>query len=177
MNQRVSNVRVLAVDPGYDRLGLAVLTGDPSHPEVVWSDCVTPPPGEMAERLAAVHTAIRDAIKKFHPDTLAIEGLFFSKNVKTALGVAEARGAVLAAAGLMRLRVIECSPQEVKLAVTGHGAADKAAVARMVVKLVTLPPRKRLDDELDAIAVGISALPLSTRLIRTSCKEAPVSRN
>lgn len=177
MNQRVNKVRVLAVDPGYDRLGLAVVEGDPSRPEVLWSDCVTPPPGEMCERLAAVHEAVHKAIKKFHPDTLAIEGLFFSKNVKTALGVAEARGAVLAVAGLSKLPVIECSPQEVKLAVTGSGAANKAAVARMVPKLVTLSVKKRLDDELDAIAVGISALPLSTRLMRASCKPGVLSRN
>jgi crossover junction endodeoxyribonuclease RuvC len=177
MNQRVSSVRVLAVDPGYDRLGLAVIEGDPSKPQVVWSDCTLPPPGEMQDRLAVVHDAVQKAIKRFHPDTLAIEGLFFSKNVKTALGVAEARGAVLAVAGLSKIPVIECSPQEVKLAVTGNGAANKAAVARMIPKLVTLPVRKRLDDELDAIAVGISALPLSTHLIRASCKIGSLSRN
>jgi crossover junction endodeoxyribonuclease RuvC len=72
--------------------------------------------------------------------------------------VAEARGAILSVAGKNHLRVIQCSPQEVKLSVTGYGAADKAAVARMIPKLITLPEKKRLDDELDAIAVGIAAL-------------------
>jgi crossover junction endodeoxyribonuclease RuvC len=74
------------------------------------------------------------------------------------MGVAEARGAVLSAAGAAALPVIECSPQQVKLAVTGHGGADKAAVGRMVPRLLSLPEKKRLDDEIDAIAIGITAL-------------------
>ncbi|HVW71971.1 MAG TPA: crossover junction endodeoxyribonuclease RuvC, partial [Candidatus Paceibacterota bacterium] len=81
-------MRVLAIDPGYDRLGMAVLEGDPSKPTLVWSDCVTPPPGEAYERLGVVLESVTAAIKKHKPDALAIETLFFSKNVKTALGVA-----------------------------------------------------------------------------------------
>jgi crossover junction endodeoxyribonuclease RuvC len=153
-------MRVLAIDPGYDRLGLAVVEGDPSCPTVVWSDCATPANGEAYERLGEVLDVVCKAIKKHHPDVLAIETLFFSKNVKTALGVAEARGVVLAAAGAFKLPVHEISPAHVKIAVTGYGSADKKAVANMIPKLVTLSKRKRLDDELDAIAVGIAALPL-----------------
>jgi crossover junction endodeoxyribonuclease RuvC len=156
-------VRVLAIDPGFDRMGMAVIEGDPSKPTLVWSDCVSPPKGAVEERLAAVYKAAADAIKKYSPDVFAVETLFFSTNVKTALGVAEARGAVLAAAGVAGCRVVECSPQEVKLAVTGYGAADKKAVANMIPHLLTLPPKKRLDDEMDAIALGISALTKSRK--------------
>lgn len=152
-------MRVLAVDPGFDRLGLAVVEGNPSKPTVVWSDCVTPADGAVADRLASVFDAVQKAIKKYRPSVVALESLFFSKNIKTAMGVAEARGAILSAAGIARLFVIECSPQQVKIAVTGYGAADKKAVSRMVPKLVALSPKKRLDDELDAIALGICALP------------------
>ncbi len=153
-------MKVLAIDPGFDRLGIAVLEGDPSRPTYIWSDCILPPKGAAAERLAVVYQAAADAIKKHRPDVLAIEKLFFTINNRTsALGVAEARGAVLAAAGLADLPVMEFSPQEVKLAVTGHGAADKKAVMGMVPKLLTLPKRKRLDDEFDAIALAICALP------------------
>jgi len=152
-------MRILAIDPGYDRLGMAVVEGDPSKPVVVWSDCVIPAKGAPAERLAAVSSAVEKALKKHGPDALAIEGLFFSSNKKSALQVAEARGAVLSAAGRAKVPVIECSPQQVKLAVTGHGAADKKAVERMVPRLVALTPKKRLDDEFDAIALGICALP------------------
>ncbi len=151
-------MRILAIDPGYDRLGIAVIEGDPSRPTLVWSDCVEPPKGETAERLAVVLRAVGDAIAAYAPDALAIETLFFSKNTKTALKVAEARGAILATAGAASLPVVECSPQEVKLAVTGYGSADKKAIELMVPKLIKLPQKKRRDDELDAIAIGIAAL-------------------
>ncbi len=150
--------RVLGIDPGYDRLGLAVLEGDASKPTHVWSDCVIPAKGEKEDRLAAVHAAVADAIKKYEPDVLAIETLFLSTNRKTAFGVAEARGAVLAAAGSLNIPIQEYAPQQVKLAVTGYGASDKAAIARMIPHLMSLPVKKRLDDELDAIALAIAGL-------------------
>ena len=162
-----ASIRVLGVDPGYDRLGIAVVEGDPSRPTLVMSDCVIPDKGERKDRLAAVSRTITSAIKKYAPDALAIEALFFNANVKTALGVAEARGAILAAAGLASINVIECSPQQVKVAITGHGGADKKSVAHMIPKLLTLPPKlapkKRLDDELDAIAIAITALAMGGR--------------
>ena len=154
-------MKILGIDPGFDRLGIAVVEGDPSRPVLVWSDCVEPEKGAREERLACVARATSDAIKKYAPDALGIETLFFSVNKKTAIGVAEARGAILAAAGLARLPVIECSPQQVKIAVAGHGGADKKAIESMVPKLLALPKKKRRDDELDAIAVAITALAMS----------------
>jgi crossover junction endodeoxyribonuclease RuvC len=151
-------MRVLAIDPGYDRMGIAVIEGDPSKPVHIWSDCVLPPKGAVEMRLYTIRKAMEEAIEEYAPDIFALETLFFNKNVKTVLGVAEARGALLSVAGKNNLRVIECSPQDVKLSVTGYGAADKAAVARMIPHLIELPDKKRLDDELDAIAVGIAAL-------------------
>lgn len=151
-------MKVLGIDPGFDRLGLAVLEGDPSRPTLVWSDCVSPPKGALETRLAAVYLAVESAVTKHQPDLLSIETLFFSANKKTALAVSEARGAVLAVAGASGIHVREFTPAQVKLAVTGHGGADKAAVARMLPHLLTLPPKLRLDDELDAIAVAIAGL-------------------
>ena len=151
-------MRVLGIDPGFDRLGLAILEGDASKPELVWSECVSPPKGNPEKRLAAVYAAVATAIKDYVPEKIAIETLFFSTNKKTALAVAEARGAILAAAGAAGVRVSEYSPGTVKLAVTGHGAADKSAIARMIPHLIALSSRKRLDDELDAIAVAIAGL-------------------
>jgi len=158
-------MRVLAIDPGFDRMGLAVLEGDPSRPTHVWSECITPPKGTPEERLAAIHEAVKQAIAAHAPEGAAIESLFWSTNNKrSALGVAEARGAALSACAEAGLAVSEHSPQQVKLAVTGYGAADKKAVAAMIPRLITLPPKKRLDDELDAIALGICAL--STHRVR-----------
>ncbi len=151
-------MRVLGIDPGYDRLGLAVVEGDPSRPTVVWSSCVTPDKGPMEERLATVKEAVSSAIRDYSPDIVALETLFFSANKKSAMQVAEARGAVLAAVGEAGAALREYSPGTVKVAVTGDGRADKAAIARMIPHLVTLAPRKRLDDELDAIAVAICGL-------------------
>ena len=105
-------MRILAIDPGYDRLGIAVLEGNASRPTLIWSDCITPAKGVSAERLAEVSRAVTNAIKEYSPDILAIETLFFNKNIKTAVGVAEARGAILAAAGLVSLMVVEYSPQQ-----------------------------------------------------------------
>ena len=151
-------MRVLGIDPGFDRLGLAVLEGDPSKPTLIWSDCVTPEKGAPEVRLAAVGKAVEAALKKHVPDVFAIETLFFSTNRKTALTVAEARGVILAAAGRAGVPVREFSPGQVKLAVTGHGNADKIAIARMLPLLLSLPSKKRLDDELDAIAVALAGL-------------------
>jgi crossover junction endodeoxyribonuclease RuvC len=153
--------RVLGIDPGFDRLGLAVVEGDASRPTHIWSDCVRPPKGTPSERLGAVLVAVEAAIRKHNPDSVAIETLFFSTNKKTALAVAEARGAVLAACGRTSCPVTEFSPAQVKLAVTGYGSADKKAIARMIPHLIALPKKKRLDDELDAIAIAIAGL--STR--------------
>jgi len=151
-------LRVLAIDPGYDRLGIAVVEGDPSRPTLLWSDCIIPDKGEHEKRLAHVSRAITNTIQEYAPDVLAIETLFFSVNKKTAIGVAEARGAILAAAGIASVPIREYSPQQIKLAVAGHGGASKTDVARMIPRLLTLPKKKRLDDELDAIAIGITAL-------------------
>lgn len=156
-------MRILAIDPGYDRLGIAVIEGDPSRPTLLMSECVQPPKGAREMRLAVVSRAISKTITTYAPEAVALETLFFSTNVKTAIGVAEARGAILAAAGLAELPIIECSPQQVKLAVTGHGGSSKSAVAQMIPRLLSLTKQARLDDELDAIAIGITALAFGLR--------------
>ena len=161
MKTPVMSRRVLGIDPGFDRLGLAVLEGDPSRPTHVWSECILPPKGLPHERLASVYEAVSDAVRTHNPTAVALETLFFSTNKKTALSVAEARGAVLAAVGRAGIPVLEFSPGQVKLTVTGHGTADKSAIARMLPHLITLPEKKRLDDELDAIAIAMAGL--STR--------------
>lgn len=141
----------LAIDPGYDRLGAAVFVGT----TLLHSECFTPTKGEVPERLLSVFTRVRFLIQEFSPTSLAIESLFFSKNQKTAMHVAEARGAIIVAAMAEGLTISEYSPQAVKIAVTGAGNASKDAVIRMVERLTKLPKQKRLDDEYDAIALGI----------------------
>ncbi len=158
MSKNPNTYRILAIDQGYDRLGIAVIEGDPSRPTLLWSDCVLPEKGARENRLAHVSRAVTAEIDAYAPDALAIATLFYSENKKKAFGVAEARGAICAAAGVASIPVVEYSPQQVKLAVTGYGGATKAAVAQMIPRLLTLAKRKRLDDEIDAIAIGITAL-------------------
>ena len=142
---------VIAIDPGYDRVGIAILEDS----ALLHSECFVPESKDFSERLKAVAARIHALVDEFAPDALAMETLFFSKNVKTAMQVAEARGAITLTAAQCGLPLHEYSPQEVKIAVTSVGNADKTQVIGMVEKLLKLPPEKRLDDEYDAIAVGL----------------------
>lgn len=152
---------ILAVDPGFDRMGLAIMKLGKDKPKLLFSQCLeTDAKKERADRLLSVGTTIKNVIEKWHPESLAIETLFFNANAKSAMGVAEARGIVIYEAMSAGIEIFEYSPQAIKIAVTGHGRADKIQVAMMVKKLVDLSEKssKRLDDEIDAIAVGITHL-------------------
>ncbi len=164
-------MRILGIDPGFDRLGLAVIDSASGKLTVVWSACVEPPKGTPETRLACVYSAVYDALEKYTPTALSIETLFFSTNKKTALKVAEARGVILAAAGARGVRVFEHTPNQVKLAVAGNGSADKSSIERMIPHLVTfqsspLGGAKKKDDEVDAIAVAITGCVVIPALLR-----------
>ncbi len=152
---------ILGIDPGIERLGIAVLEYNPANAKketVIFSECFMTHKSETTEkRLAAIYTRIQKIINQYSPDILAIESIFFSVNQKTAIVVAEARGVVLAAAGEYSLRVIELTPNEIKLAVTGYGKATKSDIIKMVPKIVTLPTDSLQDDEIDAIAIALSS--------------------
>jgi len=153
-------VRILGVDPGYERLGLAILDGDGrGGGTLVWSGCTrTSPKAPHPERLAAIFDSVAATIAEHRPSLVVVEKLFFSVNAKTALLVAEARGAILAAAAKAGVAIDEPSPQEVKLAVSGYGASDKVSVEKMVRLLVPGLREDALDDEVDAVAVGLAGL-------------------
>ena len=150
---------IIAIDPGYDRCGVAVVTERHGTITILASECITTHKSDdHTQRLAYIHTTLTDIITTWQPSYLALETLFFSVNKKTAIKVAEARGAILVLAGLHNLSLIELSPQAVKVAVTGVGNADKKAVEKMVTLLTRIPMDQRLDDEIDAIALGIAGL-------------------
>ncbi len=152
-------MKVLGVDPGYDRVGLAVMEYQDGLEIVHYSTCVeTDKALSVPERIQVVGNSVRECIKDHDVDTLAIETLFFNKNVKTAMGVAQARGVIIFVAKELNCNLYEFSPQEVKIATTGHGNSDKNAVISMVQQLIPSAPTKALDDEYDAIAVGIACL-------------------
>jgi len=151
---------ILACDPGYDRLGIAVLAGSVHESELLFSTCAqTDKKEDMSVRLAQLHRELLSVIKKYKPDVIAVEKLFFStNNKKSALAVAESRGMILALAGVHSIPIIEHSPQDVKIAVTGYGNASKKDVMDMTKRLIKGISPKALDDEYDAVALAICAL-------------------
>ena len=152
-------MRVLGIDPGYDRCGAAVLCLADGRETIIFSTCIiTDRTATLPDRLLTIGTTLETIIEREKPDCLAIETLYFNKNITTGIGVAQARGVALYLAKKHQLTVYEYGPQEVKVAVTGYGASDKPAVYAMIKRLIRDIPEKALDDEYDAIAVGITAL-------------------
>lgn len=152
-------MRVLACDPGYGRLGVAILDRDAGTDTLVHSACITTDKSlTLSDRLFYIADAFTALVVKYAPDYVALESLFFNKNQKTAMAVAETRGALIYLARKHHCIVCEYSPQQIKIAVTGYGKSDKRQVMDMVKRFLPEVPDKALDDEYDAIAVGLTAL-------------------
>ena len=160
-------MKILGIDPGYERLGVAIIEKPLQGKEtVVFSDCIrTSSKSKMQDRLFEIGQALSLVIKKYKPDAVAIEELYFAKNTKTAMTVAEARGVIQYICKECGLEVFEYHPNAIKIAITGYGAAKKEDVAFMIPKLVEfnkLPASAKAtagkDDELDAIAVALTHL-------------------
>lgn len=157
--QAQPSTRVLAFDPGFERLGIAVVEKQNGKEVLLHSECVrTSVKITFPQRLAELGVAVQATIDLWQPGCVAIENVFFENNAKTAMDVAAVRGMLLYIASSMGLPVHEYTPLEVKVAITGYGKSNKAAVASMIPRLVIIPEKKRLDDEMDAIAVGLTCL-------------------
>jgi crossover junction endodeoxyribonuclease RuvC len=154
----MASVRILGIDPGFDRLGVGCIDKDGSKETLVFSTClVTNRKDSFEKRLLHLGDELSVLLERYRPNEVAMENLFFTTNQKTAIGVAEVRGVCLFLAAHNNLRVFEYSPPQVKVAVTGYGKATKDDVALMVPKLLkTSFPKKTLDDELDALAVALT---------------------
>ena len=166
-------MRVLSIDPGYGRCGMAIVDrGENGRDILVYSDCIeTSASQEFTERLATVAGECSRLIMQFSPDQVAIEKLYFSGNQKTAMRVAEVRGALIQSATSHGIPVSEYTPAQIKSAAGGWGGADKKQVISMVRMLITIEKEIRHDDEYDAIAVGITHLALyraSARALRAA---------
>jgi crossover junction endodeoxyribonuclease RuvC len=149
-------VIVLGVDPGTAATGYGVVERSVGELRALDYGCLdTSPDVGLPERLVAIHSLVRDLIALHRPALMGVERLFFSRNAQTAFAVGQARGAVLLAAGEARVPVRDATPNEVKSAVAGYGAADKSQVQRMVQLVLGLPDLPSPDDAADALAVAI----------------------
>jgi crossover junction endodeoxyribonuclease RuvC len=130
-------MRILGIDPGYERLGVAVLEknkGDKKE-KVIFSECFkTSSKLDFSERLLLIGDEVNKIIKKYKPEILSIETLFLTTNQKTVMHVAEARGVILYEAIKNDLKIFEASPLQIKMATTGYGKADKNQVIKMTEK-------------------------------------------
>jgi crossover junction endodeoxyribonuclease RuvC len=149
-------VIVLGIDPGTAALGFGLVERKGTGLRAIDYGCVTTSPDTpLPERLAAIHASVAELIETHHPDVLGVERLFFSRNAQSAFGVGQARGVVLLAAAQAGIPVREATPNEIKVAVTGYGNADKEQVGRMVTVILQLAEVPTPDDTGDALACAI----------------------
>ena len=147
---------ILGIDPGTAALGYGIVDRSGGRLRAIDHGClVTSPDSSLPERLLAIHATVDELLAVHAPRLLAIERLFFSRNAQTAFAVGQARGVVLLAAAQHRVPVVEATPNEVKSAVAGYGAADKEQVQRMVQLVLGMAELPRPDDAADALAIAV----------------------
>ena len=154
-------MKVLAIDPGYARIGFAVLLKENGVITLIHSECFeTKMNTAYKARLVQVGKHLEHLIQNYKPEQAAIENLFFAKNKKTAMQVAEVRGICIYQAEKQGVSITEHTPNQVKSAITGNGNATKEQMMRMIPHLLQIKKtdKKRVDDEYDAIAIGITHL-------------------
>ncbi len=153
-------MNILAIDPGFERVGIAVLekpTEGVGKETLLYSACFqTSPKLPFHERLLLIGKELEHIIETYKPEVLGIETLFFNTNQKTAMQVSEARGMMIYVAKNSGLIISEYNPLQIKNAVAGYGKATKEDVAFMVEKLIHIENPVKYDDEMDAIAVGLT---------------------
>jgi crossover junction endodeoxyribonuclease RuvC len=149
-------VIILGIDPGTAALGYGVVERIGGRLRAIDHGClVTSPDLPMPERLLAIHGLLDDLLSLHEPAIVAVERLFFSRNAQTAIAVGQARGVVLLAAAQHGKPVREATPNEVKSAIAGYGAADKEQVQRMVQLVLGMAELPRPDDAADALAIAV----------------------
>lgn len=149
-------MRILGIDPGYGIIGFSIIDKKKTGNEVVdYGVITTPKDMPFNERLRAIYESMGKLIDNYTPDEVAIEKLYFNKNITTGIPVAEARGVILLSIVMKNIPIFEYTPQEIKMALTGLGKADKSQVQFMVKTLLHLTKIPRPDDAADAVAVAL----------------------
>lgn len=147
-------MRIIGVDPGSVKTGVGIIDVRGNHLQHVHHAMIRTGKGDFDERLHILFSSLSDIIAAFNPESAAIEDVFVSKNVSSALKLGQARGALVAACGFHGLRVSPYSPTKVKQAVVGFGRADKDQIGHMI-RMLLHPPEPCPEDAADALAVAI----------------------
>jgi len=163
----------LGFDPGTARLGYGVIASDPDPRAIDYGIIATEAGLPMARRLVEIYEAVTELIQVFRPDAVAVERLFFARNVTTAMTVGQARGVILLAAAQRGLPVAEYAPSEVKQAIVGYGKADKRQIQEMVRIMLGLESVPRPDDAADALAIAICHVQVAPFRERTEMQAPP----
>jgi crossover junction endodeoxyribonuclease RuvC len=147
----------MGLDPGIGITGWAMIRYRKDQPQIIdFGSIHTSPDKPTQERLLDLFQDLLTLIKKHHPNYLAVEKLFFNTNAKTAIIVGEARGVILLAGALSKLKILEFTPLQIKLSIVGYGVAKKFQVQKMVQKLFHLTDLPKPDDAADALAVALT---------------------
>lgn len=160
-------MRILGIDPGVAIVGFGLIESERGSMKMLQYGAVTTPAGlPLATRLVQIEDDIRALIDQLRPDEIAIEELFFSKNITTGIAVAHARGVVLCTAERQGVPIFEYTPMQVKQAVVGYGLAEKKQVMDMTRRLLKLKGVPKPDDAADALAIAICHARSATSLLR-----------
>lgn len=150
-------MNILGIDPGYDRIGFAVLEKEHGREKIIFSECFqTNRNLSIHERIFQTTERCKQIISTYTIDEMALEKVYINHNKKTVLAISEVRGALVNTALSCNIAIDEYTPLQIKQAVTGYGKSDKKQVAFMVQKIITLENRSYIDDEIDAIAVALT---------------------
>lgn len=160
-------MRILGIDPGVAIVGFGVIDSARGTQRMVQYGTINTPAGmSLSSRLVQIEQDLSALLMQFHPDEVAVEELFFSKNITTGIAVAHARGVILATVEKAGIPICEYTPMQVKQAVAGYGLAEKRQVMDMTRRLLKLRSIPKPDDAADALAIAICHARSSTSLLR-----------
>ena len=165
---------VLGIDPGVATIGFGLIRAERQKNTLLQYGVITTPAGlPLSRRLLQISQDMEELIHTFHPDEMAVEELFFTKNITTGIAVAHGRGVILLAAEKLGVPIFEYTPMQVKQAVVGYGGADKRQVMLMTQRLLGMREIPRPDDAADALAIAICHGRSATSLLNTERKFDP----
>ena len=159
---------ILGIDPGVATIGFGLIRAEQGKNTLLQYGVITTPPGiPLSERLLQISRDMEQLLETFKPDEMAVEELFFTKNITTGIAVAHGRGVILLAAEKAGIPVFEYTPMQVKQGVVGYGKAEKKQVMLMTQRLLNMKEIPRPDDAADALAIAICHSRAATSLLNT----------